>query len=254
MYTKIESSFWQDDKMRDLSEDARYLMLYFLSSPHRNILGFYYLPIPYACFDVQWPEERFQEGLQELLDNGRIKYDFETHVVLVINYLKHNPLENPNQAKAAITKLDELPDTPLMQDFETVLEQFDKPFMEPLCERLLERLGKPVTVAVTVTVTETVTEAVTEQEDIPPASPIELSIMKELKTITGYPFDYTKDLDYIRSMLVDFADLDVMDEVKKWAVYKRDRPLGQKSNPRLQLRNWLAMQEICRGTEESGCQ
>ncbi|HHV99974.1 MAG TPA: hypothetical protein GXX36_10480 [Clostridiaceae bacterium] len=150
MYTRVESRFWQDEKMRTISDDARYLMLYFLTSPHRNIMGFYFLPSPYACFDLGWDEKRFQKALQELLQTGCVKYDACTHVVLIQNYLKHNPLENPNQVKSAIEKFSEMPQTPLFQDFLTILEQFNKPFMKPLIERLKERLGKPVTVSVTV--------------------------------------------------------------------------------------------------------
>ncbi len=154
MYTKVESRFWQDEKMRAISDDARYLMLYFLTSPHRNILGFYFLPSLYACFDLGWDEKRFQEGLQELLQTGRVKYDASAHVILIENYLKHNPLENPNQVKSAIEKLEEMPQTPLFEDFLEVVEQCNKPFIQPLVERLKELLRKPVAVAVTVTVTE----------------------------------------------------------------------------------------------------
>ncbi|HOW23609.1 MAG TPA: DUF6431 domain-containing protein [Sedimentibacter sp.] len=82
-------------------------------------------------------------------------------MVLVKNYLKHNPLENPNQVKHAIEKLNELPETHLFRSLLTVIEQFDKPFIQPLIERLQERLGQPVTVTVTgsITVTETEEEA-----------------------------------------------------------------------------------------------
>lgn len=153
LYTRVESRFWQDEKMRAVSDDARCIMLYFLTSPHRNILGFYFLPSPYACFDLGWDEKRFKKGLQELIDIGSVKYDFEAHVVLVKNYLKHNPLNNPNQVKSAIERLDEVPQTQLLQDFLTVLEQLYKPFMEPLQKRLLERLGKPGTGSVTGTET-----------------------------------------------------------------------------------------------------
>lgn len=73
----------------------------------------------------------------------------------------------------------------------------------------------------------------------PDATPTELALLHELKAVDGYPFDYEKDLAYVRTLLVDFADLDLMDEVKKWSTYKRDKPLGKNSNPRLQLRNWL---------------
>lgn len=152
MYTRVESCFWQDEKMRGVSDDARYLMLYFLTSPHRNILGFYFLPSPYACFDLGWDEERFNKGLRELLKTGRIKHDPKAHIVLISNYLKHNPLENPNQVKSAIDKINELPQTALFQEFLYILEPLDKPFLKPLLERLSKRLPKPVTESVTVTV------------------------------------------------------------------------------------------------------
>ena len=120
-------------------------MLYLLTSPHRNILGFYFLPAPYACFDLGWDEKRFQKGLQELLQTGRVKYDERAHVVLVTNYLKYNPFENPNQVKSALGKLDTIPQTPLFKDFLSIVEQLDKPFIQPLTERLRERLGEPGT-------------------------------------------------------------------------------------------------------------
>lgn len=154
MYTRVESRFWQDEKMRTVSDDARYLMLYLLTSPHRNIMGFYFLPSPYACFDLGWNEERFKKALQELLQTGGVAYDETTHMMLIKNYLKHNPLENPNQVKSAIEKLNEMPQTHLFQIFLSIIEQFNKPFMKPLIERLQERLGKPVTVTGTVSVIE----------------------------------------------------------------------------------------------------
>lgn len=159
MYTRVESRFWQDEKMRTVSDDARYLMLYLLTSPHRNILGFYFLPSPYACFDLGWDEKRFNKGLQELISKGLIKYDAHAHVVLVKNYLKHNPLENPNQVKSAIEKLDEIPETQLFQDFWEIVNKLGKPFYKPLTERLRERirqrLGEPGTETETVTETGT---------------------------------------------------------------------------------------------------
>ncbi|MFY9134874.1 MAG: hypothetical protein WAO51_06720 [Bacillota bacterium] len=79
----------------------------------------------------------------------------------------------------------------------------------------------------------------TEGEGTASASSMELSILHELKGIDKYPFDYEKDLDYIRMLLVEFADVDILGEVKKWAVYKMDKPLKANSNARSQLRNWM---------------
>lgn len=157
LYTRVESRFWQDEKMRLISDDARYLMLYLLTSPHRNVLGFYFLPEPYACFDLGWTAERFHKALDELLANGLIKYDESVHVVLIINFLKHNPLENHNQVKSAIQKLNEIPKTPLLKDFyeavekcsygkshySSLLEQLDKLLGKQLEQQLPKQLNKP---------------------------------------------------------------------------------------------------------------
>lgn len=116
MYTRVESKFWQDEKMRDISSDARHLMLYLLTSPHRNILGLYFLPTPYACFDLGWDEERVSKGLKELLRKGCIKYDKDNFVVFIVNFLVHNPLDNQNQVKGAINRLEQLPETDLIGD------------------------------------------------------------------------------------------------------------------------------------------
>jgi DnaD/phage-associated family protein len=144
VYTKVESTFWTDEKVIELSATARYLMLYILTSPHRNILGLFFLPEPYMCFDSGLSPEQFKQGFQELLDKGLIKYDAKTKIILVKNFLKYNPIENPNQTKSAIEKLNELPQTELLKDFTEVISYLsqEKEFLKPLLERLKERLGK----------------------------------------------------------------------------------------------------------------
>jgi len=140
LYTKIESQFWKDEKMVKMSCDARYLMLYFLTSPQRNIIGCYFIPEPYACFDTGISTERFRQAMTELVAAGRIKYDQENHILLIPNFLKFNKLDNPKQVKAAIDRLNELPKTQLFQDISAAIETIDKPYIKPFAERLQERL------------------------------------------------------------------------------------------------------------------
>ena len=67
----------------------------------------------------------------------------------------------------------------------------------------------------------------------------EREILNTLKTILNYPFDYSKDLDLLRQLAVDFPNIDIKVQVKRFSVYKLDKPLSKNSNPRLQLRNWM---------------
>jgi hypothetical protein len=153
MYTKIEELFWKDDKVRTLTDDGKLLMLYLMTCQHRNIIGFYYLPNQYAAFDLSWDLKRFGKGFMELFRNGIVNHDNEKNIVLITNYLKHNPLENPNQVKSAIKCVAGLPLNSLDAQFNCILEGFAKPFMKPLQELFAKRLDKglpkPVSVAVT---------------------------------------------------------------------------------------------------------
>jgi hypothetical protein len=70
------------------------------------------------------------------------------------------------------------------------------------------------------------------------ASPRERETLNILRGVKGYPFDYRTDLEHIRKLAVDFPDVDILVQARKWATYKLDKPLKRKSNPRLQFRNW----------------
>ena len=142
MYTKIEEQFWKDNKIIKLSFRARYLMMYLLTSPHRNILCYYFLPKPYACFDLGFSEEEFDLAMGELMEAELVFYDEKANVVFVKNYLKYNQLENQNQVKSAIGKISDIPENDLVNDFIDNLKSFKKAIYETLINGILKRFNK----------------------------------------------------------------------------------------------------------------
>lgn len=147
MYTRVESSFWTDDVIKTVSEDARTLMLYLFTSPHRNIIGCYRIAKSYITGDLGWTSKRLDKALGELLPEplgvGRVVYDDDAEIVLVKHFLKHNPLTNPNQNTSAKEKISELPYSEIIfSEFKEYLEHLDKPFAEALRESLGQRLSK----------------------------------------------------------------------------------------------------------------
>jgi predicted phage replisome organizer len=78
-----------------------------------------------------------------------------------------------------------------------------------------------------------------EKEKRKDASPSELKILKLLKSVDKYPYEYDKDLEYIKELKVDYPSIDMSKEIKKWKTYKLDNPLKKKSNPRLQIHTWI---------------
>lgn len=93
-----------------MSEDARHLALYLLTSPHSNIIGAFRLPDGYVCEDLQWSPERVAEGFAELLANGFANRCGTTKWVWIYKHLEWNQPENPNQRKSAAKIAMSVPD------------------------------------------------------------------------------------------------------------------------------------------------
>jgi hypothetical protein len=75
-YSKVFVKIWHSKDFRTLTEEGKMLFLYLLTSPHRNMGGLYYLPLPYLCFDVGLDEERVSKAFEELTDKDMALYDY----------------------------------------------------------------------------------------------------------------------------------------------------------------------------------
>lgn len=136
MYTKIRESFWTDEKVCRIPDKGKLAYLYLLTSPHRNILGLYRLPLAYMAFDLRWEPQEAQEAIKCLEAEQFILYDRESAFVLVRRFLKHNRLENPNQIKAAMAKLKEVEGNSLLPALYRSLNEVEDACLEPLRNRL----------------------------------------------------------------------------------------------------------------------
>jgi len=176
-YSKVQKHIWNSRTFSRLSKDGKFLWLYLLTCPHGNMIGLFVLKPGYVQEDLGWKEKQFEKAFDELLNirlsngcQGLIKYDSDNNLILIRNYLEHNPLKNPNQIKAAIKKICDLPFSPLFQNLKQFSEQLDKQSGKQLYKQLGEQLGKPVSVTVSVTVSETATEGIPPSETHPPGA------------------------------------------------------------------------------------
>jgi hypothetical protein len=129
-----------------MSEDARALALYLLTTPHGNLIGCFRIPDAYAAEDLQWPMERVSKGFENLIESGWATRDEATKWLLIPKYLKWNKFENPNVAIAARKALEQVPALPLKgalalallefgvhlsDEFKNACETLSKPFRKP---------------------------------------------------------------------------------------------------------------------------
>lgn len=110
-YGKLHTSFWSSETIRGLSDDARIMAVYLLSGPHTTMIGCFRLPDGYISEDLQMNFERVSKGFQELFLNGFATRCERSKWVTIHKFLDWNEIENPNQAKAALKLIEQIPDS-----------------------------------------------------------------------------------------------------------------------------------------------
>jgi hypothetical protein len=108
-YGKVYTRFWLKQNVLTWSDSAKLLGLYLLTCPHCNLLGCFRLPIGYVASDLNWEEQQVTSALSELEQDQFLIRCEVTGWTLIRSFLKHNPIENPNQGKAAFRLLKDVP-------------------------------------------------------------------------------------------------------------------------------------------------
>jgi hypothetical protein len=137
-YSPVCHTFWSD--VRGWGDDATLMALYLLTCPHRTTEGLFRLPLGYVVEDLGWRIPRVKKALTALLDKGFVESDESVSVILIVNALRDQPPENPNQMKGAISRLEELPETPLLGRLYQLAREFRPLLAESLSEAFSNRL------------------------------------------------------------------------------------------------------------------
>lgn len=122
-YATIDPAFWMRGTGKALRGDveAQLVALYLMSSPHANMVGIYYLPLPMLVHETGLTFEGASKGLRRLSESGFVEVDEETDYVFVPNLAKHQVGETlspkDNRRTAVVRLLRELGDHPFVAKF-----------------------------------------------------------------------------------------------------------------------------------------
>jgi len=97
MYGSVHISFWEAKETQKLSDQAKLLATYLLTGPHTNMAGVFRLPDGYIMNDLGWPIETVRKAFQELSDIHFLTRDENENWLVIHQFLKWNPVQNPKQ-------------------------------------------------------------------------------------------------------------------------------------------------------------
>ncbi len=85
-YAKLSPTFWTGETgkaLRRRGSEAVIVALYLVSSPHSNMLGLFYQPIPYMAHETGLGQQGAAKGLQACVELGFCSYDADADMVWV---------------------------------------------------------------------------------------------------------------------------------------------------------------------------
>ncbi|RLV58032.1 hypothetical protein D5018_19385 [Parashewanella curva] len=125
----VDISFWLTKRIKSWSDLERYFALYLLTCPHCTLIGCFYAPISYLAGDLGWDEQQVRNHLTALQKRRFLLHCDKSDWLLLRKYLKYNPIENPNQGKAALKLYLSIPKG---FRYRRVLRQTLEPFIQKL--------------------------------------------------------------------------------------------------------------------------
>lgn len=132
-YRKVYKRFWRSPTVRKMCNDEMLLYLYLITGPHSNALGYYELPLEYICADLDWSLVRVKKNMGGMVKAGKAIWDGDARCVMIPDFIRHEQIRNPNQAKHCIALLEDLPVS--IPCYELLLKLMD--FVGPTAAKLL---------------------------------------------------------------------------------------------------------------------
>jgi len=159
LYRRVSVRVWGDQYFQGLSDGAKLLWLYLLTSPQTSPCGIFTFSPDRAARDLQLTAEPMRERFRELLIKAREKgdqaplyWDRDHLVVWLPNFLIHNPPNNPNAIVSWVPYIEGLPEgCPLIPRWYQITERFLKQsrgsivnrFRHLFQERFREQMAEP---------------------------------------------------------------------------------------------------------------
>jgi hypothetical protein len=114
VYRQIQTAFWQDDFVLQLTPEEKYFYLYLLTNSKTKQCGIYQLPRPIIIIETGYNQETVEKLLNRFIDYGKIIYSPMTKEIGIVNWPKYNPMESPKIRACVVKELKEVKDKTLI--------------------------------------------------------------------------------------------------------------------------------------------
>ena len=124
IYRHLQTSFWQDNYVLNLTSDEKYFYLYLLTNSKTKQCGIYEMPIQIAELETGFNKERIIELIKKFEKDGKIQYSKENSEIMITNWIKYNWSESSKVKTCVIYELKEIKNKEYVYSYYRLCEQY----------------------------------------------------------------------------------------------------------------------------------
>src|ERR1035437_6482474 len=114
VYRQIQTSFWQDEFVLNLTPEEKYFYLFLLTNSKTKQCGIYQLPMPIIIVETGYNQETGEKLMHRFIYYGKIIYSVKTREIGIVNWPKYNSMESPKTKACVLKELKEVKDRSLI--------------------------------------------------------------------------------------------------------------------------------------------
>jgi hypothetical protein len=114
VYRQIQTSFWQDEFVLNLTPEEKYFYLFLLTNSKTRQCGIYQLPMPIIIVETGYNQETVEKLIHRFIDYGKIIYSLKTREIGLVNWPKYNSMESPKTKACVLKELKDVKDRSLI--------------------------------------------------------------------------------------------------------------------------------------------
>lgn len=145
-YRKVDPRIWNDEKFRDLGDQAKLVFFMLLTHPNMTAIGAMRGTLAGLAEELGWTPEAFREAFADVLAKGMAEHDQRACLIALPKFIKYNPPESPNVVKAWANALDLLPECDGKNRVIARAVEFAKGLTKGFAEALPEAFAKAMAI------------------------------------------------------------------------------------------------------------
>ena len=122
-YRPIHISYWQDKFILKLTPEQKYFYLYLMTNSKTKQSGVYELTKNIISFETGYNIETIDRLLKHFTDSKKILYSESTEEIIILNWVKYNPINNKNIMACVISDLLAVKNTEFIRTFLKIVKE-----------------------------------------------------------------------------------------------------------------------------------